>query len=541
MVLSLRVTPQRSAHFFLEETGQLRVESGPVQTVKTDPALVFLNPFASMVPVMRGFIIGGPSGTPFRSVLNLSLIGPGPSHLQEERAMTKQKRQTKMKVQVNALEQINPHAAGIDIGAQEIYVAVPPERDTDSVRSFPTFTADLRRLAEWLKACRIDTVAMEATGVYWIPLYELLEKEGFEVYLVNARHLKNVSGRKTDVLDCQWIQQLHTYGLLSPSFRPPGQMVAIRSLVRHREMLVQYRSAHIQHMQKALTIMNLRLTNVLSDISGVSGLKIIRSILAGERNPERLASLREPGCKKSAAEIAKSLEGHYQREQLFALKQALELYEFYDQQLKACDAELEAMYQEFDPPDNPGTPPPAPRTQKRRKNQAHFDLAPALYRLTGVDLTQIDGVDELTVQKVLSEIGIDMSKWPTVKHFTSWLRLCPNNKITGGKIIQTGVQPTKNRASAALRVAAASLKSSDSALGAFFRRMRARLGTPAAITATAHKLARIIYFMLKEHKPFHDFGSDSYEQQFRARTLRNLSRQAAKMGFRLEPAPLSVS
>lgn len=455
--------------------------------------------------------------------------------------MTKQKRQTKMKVQVNALEQINPHAAGIDIGAQEIYVAVPPERDTDSVRSFPTFTADLRRLAEWLKACRIDTVAMEATGVYWIPLYELLEKEGFEVYLVNARHLKNVSGRKTDVLDCQWIQQLHTYGLLSPSFRPPAQMVAIRSLVRHREMLVQYRSAHIQHMQKALTIMNLRLTNVLSDISGVSGLKIIRSILAGERNPERLASLREPGCKKSAAEIAKSLEGHYQREQLFALKQALELYEFYDQQLQACDAELEAMYQEFDPPDNPGTPPPAPRTQKRRKNQAHFDLAPALYRLTGVDLTQIDGVDELTVQKVLSEIGIDMSKWPTVKHFTSWLRLCPNNKITGGKIIQTGVQPTKNRASAALRVAAASLKSSDSALGAFFRRMRARLGTPAAITATAHKLARIIYFMLKEHKPFHDFGSDSYEQQFRARTLRNLSRQAAKMGFRLEPAPLSVS
>lgn len=455
--------------------------------------------------------------------------------------MVKQKRQTKMKVQVNALDQINPHAAGIDVGAEEVWVAVPPDRDEDSVRAFPTFTADLNRLAEWLKACRIETVAMEATGVYWIPLYEILEGKGFEVCLVNARHLKNVSGRKTDVLDCQWIQQLHTYGLLQPSFRPPEQIVAIRSLVRHREMLVQYRSAHIQHMQKALTLMNVRLTNVLSDITGVTGLKIIRAILAGERNPQRLAALREPGCKKSQAEIAKSLEGHYKREHLFALQQAMELYDFYDHQLHACDAELEAMYREFAPPEDPGTPPPAPRTKKRRKNQAHFDLAAALYRLTGVDLTQIDGVDELTVQKVLSEIGTDMSKWPTVKHFTSWLRLCPNNKITGGKVIQTGVQPTKNRASTALRVAAASLKTSDSALGAYFRRMRTRLGTPAAITATAHKLARIIYFMLKQRKPYHDIGADYYEKQYRDRVLRNLNRRAAKLGFRLEPAVLTVS
>lgn len=455
--------------------------------------------------------------------------------------MAKQKRQMRMKVQVNALEQINPNAAGIDIGAEEVYVAVPPDRDAESVRSFPTFTADLRRLAGWLTACQIETVAMEATGVYWIPLFEILETAGFEVCLVNARHLKNVSGRKTDVLDCQWIQQLHTYGLLNPSFRPPEQIVAIRSLVRHREMLVQYRSAHIQHMQKALTLMNVRLTNVLSDITGVTGLKMIRAILAGERNPQRLAALREPGCKKSEAEIAKSLEGHYKREHLFALKQALELYDFYDQQLQACDAELEAMYQEFDPPEGPGTPPPAPRTQKRRKNQAHFDLAPALYRLTGVDLTQIDGVDELTVQKVLSEIGTDMSKWPTVKHFTSWLRLCPNNKITGGKVIQRGVQPTKNRASAALRIAAASLKTSDSALGAYFRRMRARLGTPAAITATAHKLARIIYFMLKHRQPYQDAGADYYDQQYRARVIRNLNRRAAKLGFRLEPAAQGVS
>jgi transposase len=455
--------------------------------------------------------------------------------------MTKPKRQAKVKVQVNALEQINPNAAGIDIGAEEVWVAVPPDRDEESVRVFATFTADLNLLAEWLKACRIKTVAMEATGVYWVPLFEILEAYRFEVYLVNARHLKNVSGRKTDVLDCQWIQQLHTYGLLNPSFRPPEQIVAIRDLVRHREMLVRYRSAHIQHMQKALTLMNIRLTSVLSDITGVSGLRIIRAILAGERDPQHLAALREPGCKKSAAEIVKSLEGNYKRGHLFALKQALELYEFYDRQLRECDVELEAMYQEFDPPEDPGTPPPAPRTTKRRKNQAYFDLAPALYRMSGVDLTQIDGVDELTIQKVLSETGTDMSRWPTVKHFTSWLRLCPNNKITGGKVKQRGVQPTTNRASTALRVAAASLKNSDSALGAFFRRMRARLGTPAAITATAHKLARIIYFMLKRREPYHDFGVDAYEQQYRERVLRNLNRRAAKLGFRLEPVVQAVS
>jgi transposase len=450
--------------------------------------------------------------------------------------MAKRKTPQKMRVQVNALEQINPNAAGIDIGAAEVWVAVPPDRDEQSVRSFPTFTVDLYRLADWLKACRITTVAMEATGVYWIPLYEILEERGFEVYLVNARHLKNVSGRKTDVLDCQWIQQLHTYGLLSASFRPPEHIVAIRSLVRHREMLVQSRATHIQHMQKALTVMNLRLTNVLSDISGVTGMKILRAILAGERDPKVLAQLRDERCAKSEAEIAKSLEGHYKSEQVFILQQAVELYDFYDRQLQSCDAELEALYGQFSPPEDPGTPEPTPRTQKRRKNQAHFDLAPALYRMSnGVDLTQIDGVDELTLQKVLSEIGTDMSQWPTEKHFASWLRLCPNNKITGGKVIQRGVQPTTNRASTALRVAATSLHHSDSALGAYFRRIRARSGAPVAVTATAHKLARIIYAMLKDRKPYHDLGAHSYEQQYRDRVLQNLNRQATRLGFRLEP------
>lgn len=453
--------------------------------------------------------------------------------------MSKRKQKQTPKTQVNALEQINLNAAGIDIGAEEVWVAVPPDRDEESVRSFPTFTADLYGLADWLKQCRIETVAMEATGVYWVPLYEILEERGFQVYLVNARHLKNVSGRKSDVLDCQWIQQLHTYGLLSASFRPPGEIVAIRSLVRHREMLVQYRSAHIQHMQKALTIMNLRLTNVLSDITGVTGMKILRAIIAGERDPKVLAQFRDERCSKSEAEIAKSLEGHYKPEQVFVLQQAIELYDFYEQQVQHCDAQLEALYQQFEPPEDPGTPPPAPRSGKRRKNQAYFDLAPALYRMTGVDLTQIDGVDEMTIQKVLNEIGTDMSKWRTEKHFASWLRLCPNNKITGGKVVQRGVQPTQNRASTALRVAASSLKHSDSALGAYYRRIRARSGAPAAVTATAHKLARIIYAMLKDRKPYHDGGSDYYERQYRDRVLRNLNRQAAKLGFRLEPAVLA--
>ena len=446
----------------------------------------------------------------------------------------KKKRQLKV-VDLDALEQINLNAAGIDIGAEEIYVAVPKGRDEETVRVFPTFTADLHQLADWLEACGIETVAMESTGIYWIPLYEILEARGFDVNLVNARHVKNVSGRKSDVLDCQWLQQLHTYGLLQPSFRPPERICAIRSLVRHREMLIQYRAAHIQHMQKALHLMNIQLTNVLSDITGVTGMKIIRAIVAGERNREVLASYRDKRCAKSKLEIAKSLEGNYRREHMFALQQAVELYDFYAQQLQACDAELEAMYSEFEPPDQPGTPPPDPRTSKRRKNQPYFDLAQALYRLAGVDLTAVDGLDTLTVQTILSEIGTDMSAWPTVKHFTSWLRLSPNNQVTGGKVKRRGTQPTQNRASTAFRVAAQSLARSDSARGAFYRRMRAKHGAPKAITATAHKLARTVYFMLKRREPYRDPGADYYEEQYQARTVRNLQRRAAKLGMRLEP------
>jgi len=450
--------------------------------------------------------------------------------------MNKNKNQRKHKVvEFDVLEQINLNAAGLDIGAEEIYVAVPKGRDKESVQSFPTFTADLHRLASWLESCSVNTVAMESTGPYWIPIYEILESRGFEVYLVNARHIKNVSGRKTDVLDCQWIQQLHTYGLLEPSFRPPEQICAIRSLVRHREMLIKCRSSHIQHMQKALNLMNLKLTNVLSDITGVTGMKIIRAIISGEHNPEILASYRNQKCKHNEADIAKSLEGHYKREQLFSLKQAVELYDFYDQQLADCDSELEKLYEEFEPRDGSSNKPPKKRTSKRRKNQPHFDLSESLFRMVGIDLTQVNGLDALTVQDVLSEIGIDVSAWPTYKHLSSWLHLSPNNKVTGGKVKSSRTQPTQNRAALALRLAAQSLARSDCALGAFYRRIRARSGAPKAITATAHKLARIIYSMLKYRRDYVDPGSNYYEEQYRKRAIRNLQRKASKFGFRLEP------
>jgi transposase len=438
------------------------------------------------------------------------------------------------KTKVDALEQIHLHAAGIDIGAEELYVAVPADRDEDSVRVFGSFTVDLYALADWLKACRIDTVAMESTGVYWVPLYDVLEERGFQVYLVNARHLKNVSGRKTDVLDCQWIQQLHTYGLLSASFRPLEEIRAIRSLVRHREMLVQYRSAHIQHMQKALIQMNIRLTSVLSDITGM---QIIRAILAGERDPKVLAAFRNRQCAKSPQEIEKALQGTYKREHLFTLQQAVELYDFYDRQIQACDQELEALYQQLDPPDPPATLPPAPQKRKARKNQANFDLTQALFRMAGVDLTQVDGLDALTVQTILSITGTDMSPWPTSKQFASWLHICPNNKITGGKVKRRGTLPTQNRAAVALRIAAQTLRRSQSALGAFFRHIRSLHGTPVAITATAHKLARIIYAMLKNRTPYHDPGTAVFEQRQRDRSLKYLKRRAASLGFSLEPLP----
>jgi transposase len=437
---------------------------------------------------------------------------------------------------------VHPHAAGVDIGASEIYVAVPEGGDACPVQVFPTFTTDLQRLVGWLQQCGIETVAMEATGIYWVPLYEMLLAAQITPYLVNARHLKRAPGRKSDVADCQWLQQLHTYGLLTNSFRPEAEIVALRTLVRHRESLVRYRAAHIQHMQKALEQMNLKLTQVVSDISGVTGLKIIRAMVAGEHDPHRLAQLRQVQCAKSEAEIAKALAGHYRPEHLFTLAQALAAYDFYARQIEACDAQLARLYTQL-PPSPPADPPPATpptppkvRRQKPRKNQAHFDLATMLYQATGVDLTAVDGLDALTVQTVLSEIGTNMRHWPTAKHFASWLGLAPCNDKSGGQVLRSYLLPTKQRAARALRLAAQALSHSQSGLGAFYRRMRAKMGPAKANTATAHKLARIIYAMLRDRTAYQDPGVDYYDNLDRERAVRLLTRKAARLGLLLVPS-----
>lgn len=434
---------------------------------------------------------------------------------------------------------IHPEAAGLDIGASEIWVCVPPGRAQPNVRVFGTFTPDLQALVAWLKACGVKTVAMESTGVYWIPVYEMLEAAGLEAYLVNARHIKNVPGRKSDFKDCQWVQQLHTCGLLSASFRPAAEMVALRAYLRHRATLIEYRAAHIQHMQKALQQMNVQLTQVLSDITGVTGQQIIRAIVAGDRDPVKLAQFRNPRCKSSTDEMAKALTGHYRPEHVFALKQALALYDFYTRQIQECDTQLEQHYSAIRPtfPDDLPPLPPDPKTNSHSKNKPDFDVRGQLYRLTGVDLTVVDGLDDSLAQTLLAEIGTDMSQWRSVKHFCSWLGLAPHHDITGGKIIRSRTLKVHNRAAQALRLAAQAVGRTDTALGLFYRRLKGRIGPAQAITATAHKLARVIYHLLKHREPYAALDREVYEQQLRERELKSLKRKAAKLGFDLVPQP----
>lgn len=432
------------------------------------------------------------------------------------------------------LEQINLYAAGVDIGSESHYVAVPEGLDDEPVRCFSCFTGDLERLADWLVQIGIQTVAMESTGIYWIALFEILEERGLEVLLVNARHVKNVSGRKTDVLDCQWLQQLHTYGLLEGAFRPPEQVTALRAYMRQRGTLVRYAGSHIQHMQKALRQMNLLLDNVVSDITGKTGMTIIRAIVKGERDPNTLAAYRDRRCKKGEQEIAQSLQGHYRQEHLFALRQSVELYDTYTAQIMACDEAIEQQLKRFDAQGEPEQL-PAGKNHKAA-NAPAFDVQGELYRMSGVDLTAIDGISDITALKVLAETGTDMSRWKSEKHFASWLGLSPGNKISGGKLLSSKTKPTTNRAAAALRMAAFTLSNSKSALGAYYRRMRSRHGAPKAITATAHKLARLIYSMLKHGTEYVDRGQDYYEQQYQDRVMKNLKRRAAQMGFALVPS-----
>jgi transposase len=427
----------------------------------------------------------------------------------------------------------HPNAAGIDIGSAVHFVAVPPDRDEEPVREFPSFTADLERLADWLEACGVDTVAMESTGVYWIPLYELLDARGFTVLLVNARHVKNVSGRKSDVLDCQWLQQLMTYGLLSGAFRPADGVCALRSLSRQREMLLKSQGRHVQHMQKALTQMNIQLANVISDVAGETGQKILRAVVAGERNGHALAAMKNARIRASVDDIAKSLQGNWRAEHLFALKQALALFDFYGTQLAECDREIEQQLQSLQVHDGE----PAKGKQRgRARNAPKFNLRTQLFKMCGVDLTRIDGIDVTTALAVLSEVGADMSRFTTVKHFTSWLGLCPGTRITGGKVMSGKTKRCANRAAQALRLAAAALRSSQSALGAYFRRMCSRMDKAKAVTAAAHKLARLIYTMLTKGEEYTDQGQDYYEERYHQRVVWHLSKRAEKLGMKLVAA-----
>ena len=431
---------------------------------------------------------------------------------------------------------VRDDAAGVDISPAMMYVAVGPDRDNEPVRCFGSFTCDLYSIAEWLQRCGVRTVAMESTGVYWIPLYQVLEDQGFEVCLVNARHFKNVPGRKTDVSDCQWLQYLHSVGLLRASFRPPQEVCAMRTLWRHRRGLVEAASKHIQHMQKSLDQMNVQLHHVLSDLTGVSGMAIVDAILAGERNPRKLAGLRNKKVKASEEKIVKALEGDYREEHLFTLAQSLEAYRYDQKQIAECDAEIQRRMEAFDGKVDLESPPARPVTGSGgRSKKGVFDLRMHHHRIFGVDLTQIPSINTGTIQVVLSEIGADFRKFPNASQFASWMALCPNNDTSGGKLLRSRTKKSANRVAQALRMAAESLCRDKSYLGIYYRRKRAQLGPPQAITAAAHKLARVIYTMVTTSQEYDESVFDKAEKRERERAHIRLQRQARHFGYELVP------
>lgn len=439
------------------------------------------------------------------------------------------------------LKLMHPNAAGLDIGAREIWACIPPERSESCVKQFGTFTPDLNRLADWLVNNGVDTVALESTGVYWIAVFEILEARGLRVYLVNARHIKNVPGRKSDFLDCQWIQKLHALGLLSGSFRPDQEMCVLRAYLRHRGQLIQHRAPHVLHMQKALQQMNIQLPLVLADITGTTGMAILRAIIAGERDAVKLAQLRNPACRSSEETIAKALSGSWKEEYLFVLKQSLEMYDFYTQQITVCDGQVQQHFAAIKPrwdgkPDLTVLP---TKSRSKSKNRPASNIRQEIIRLTGVDLVAVDGLSASLAETILSEIGTDMSRWPSEKHFASWLGLAPHNDISGGKVLRSRTLPTANRAGQAFRQAAAAVIRSPSAFGAFYRRKRAQLGPMQALVATAHRIARTVYFLLKHRVPYQDMGAQTYELKQREREIAFLRKKAAKLGFTLaDPSPM---
>ena len=431
---------------------------------------------------------------------------------------------------------INPNAAGIDIGSQFHVVAVPPDRDARPVRTFKTFTGDLHELVDWLESIGIDTVAMESTGVYWLPLFEILQVRGLEVLLTNARDSKQVPGRKTDVNDAQWLLQLHQYGLLRGSFQPASEIAALRTYMRQRDRLLEYAAAHIQHMQKALMHMNVQLHHVVSDITGATGMRIIRSILSGNSDPMELAKHRDMRCKNNEGTIAAALKGNYRPEHLFSLRQAVEHYDNYQLSVSACDTEIEEILKTLRNPNPPESPLPKARHRTRQPNAPSFDVREAIHAIVGVDLTQIHGLGPSLVLKLISECGVDMSRWPTVKHFTSWLCLAPGNKVSGGKVLSSKTRRSSSRAAALLRLAAVNVGKTETALGAFYRRLAIRIGKAKAVTATARKVAAMFYKVLRYGESYRDPGADYYEERYRQRVVKNLERRAKQFGLALVSA-----
>lgn len=432
---------------------------------------------------------------------------------------------------------INPKAAAIDIGSRFHVAAVPTDLCDEPVRTFQAFTADLERLADWLVSLHIETVAMESTGVYWIPVFEVLEGRGIEVLVANARESRAVPGRKSDVNDAQWLQRLHACGLLRPSFRPRGDIAALRAYLRLRERHLDYAAAHIQHMQKALTFMNLQLHHVVSDITGDTGMRIIRSIVGGERDPAVLAAMRDRHCKSSVETIRAALVGNYQPEHVFALQQALALYDFYQARVDECDQQIERTLTALVADRSvPAEPLGQPRTRGSQHKALSFDVRGLLYQLAGVDVTQIHGVGPYLALRLIAECGTDFGRWPTVKHFTSWLTLSPGCKVSGGKVLSSHTRKTTNRVAALLRLAAVAVGKSNTALGAFYRRLAARIGKAKAVTATARKIAALFYNAMRFGLKYLDPGADHYEQRYKERVIKQLHRRAAEFGFSLQPA-----
>jgi len=447
---------------------------------------------------------------------------------------------TKRQKRVQDLPVLHRDAAGIDIGANEVFVAVPADRDPEPVRSFATFTRDLHALADWLQRCHIESVAMESTSVYWIPLYQILENRGIEVFLVNAQHVKNVPGRKTDVSDCQWLQYLHSVGLLRASFRPPGTICALRSLWRHRGSLIQMAAEHVLHIQKALDQMNLQVHRVLSDITGLSGLRILDAILGGERDPVVLARLCHSRVRSSRDIVAKSLDGDYRAEHVFELRQSLAGYRYYQGLISEVDEEIQRHLSEFKTAADIDSNPPV-RTKKRALQRQHydprnFDLRSELYRIFGVDLTDVPGISAVTAHTILCEIGTDVSQFRNASAFASWMGLCPERQISGGRVLYTHSRHVRNRVALALRMGAHSLHHANNYLGEFFRRISRRLGKPQAVTATAHKLARIVFHLLSTREPYNESVFHSFDEQALKRAEARLRKHAAQLGFQVLPA-----